>query len=85
MHEEKRRRLEAKGWQVGDAEEFLELTPEESTYIELKLRLADGLKQRRLSRRLTQVQVARLVRFLVEKGHYVTGQVIRIDGGRSLV
>lgn len=29
--------------------------------------------------------VARAVRFLVEEGHYVTGQVWMIDGGRSLV
>ncbi len=30
-------------------------------------------------------EVARLVRFLVEEGDYITGQIIPIDGGRSLV
>ncbi len=29
-------------------------------------------------------EVARLVRFLVESADYVTGQIIRIDGGRSI-
>ncbi|MEK6800062.1 MAG: SDR family oxidoreductase [Planctomycetota bacterium] len=32
----------------------------------------------------TPEEVAALVRFLVEHGHYVTGQVIPIDGGRSI-
>lgn len=30
-------------------------------------------------------EIARLVRFLVESGDYMTGQVIALDGGRSLV
>lgn len=30
-------------------------------------------------------EVARLVRFLAEEGDYITGQIIPIDGGRSLV
>lgn len=33
----------------------------------------------------TPEEVARLVRFLVESGDYMTGQVLSIDGGRSLV
>ncbi len=28
--------------------------------------------------------VAAMVRFLVEQGHYVTGQIINVDGGRSI-
>jgi pteridine reductase len=28
--------------------------------------------------------IARMVRFLVEQGDYITGQIIRVDGGRSL-
>jgi len=62
MRESKKRRLEKKGWKIGDAAEFLELTPEESAYIELKLKLAENLRKRRRRRRLTQVQVAKLVR-----------------------
>jgi predicted XRE-type DNA-binding protein len=62
MRESKRRRLEAKGWRVGDAAEFLSLSPEEAAYVELKLRLADRLKQRRRQRTLTQSGLARLVK-----------------------
>lgn len=37
-----------------------------------------------LKRAGTPDEVARLVRFLVESGDYITGQIIAIDGGRSL-
>ncbi len=62
MREEKRRRIEAKGWRVGSTRDFLGLSAEEAAYVELKLKLADGLRQRRRRRRLTQVELARKVR-----------------------
>ena len=62
MREDKKRRLEAKGWKVGSAKEFLQLTNEESAYIDLKMRLADGLRDRRQRNRLSQVQLARMLR-----------------------
>ena len=62
MRETKRKRLEAKGWKVGTAREFLDLSREEEAYIELRLRLALGLKRRRLRRRLTQTELAKAVR-----------------------
>ncbi len=62
MREEKKRRLEGKGWRVGGTTEFLGLSPEEAAYVELKLKLADGLRKRRRRRRLTQVELARKVR-----------------------
>jgi len=62
MREDKRRRLESKGWKVGSASEFLDLSPEEEAYVELRLRLAEGLKRRRIQRKLTQTEVARTVR-----------------------
>ena len=61
MNKAKRLRLEAKEWKVGTVEEFLELTPEESVYIELKLKLADGLAQRRQEQDLTQIQLAKRI------------------------
>ena len=61
MRENKRKRLEAKGWKVGTTKEFLDLTREEEAYIELRLKLAEGLKQRRVRRRLTQVDLAKAV------------------------
>jgi len=50
MREAKRKRLETKGWKIGSAKDFLNLTPEESTYIEMKLELADSLRKRRQNR-----------------------------------
>ena len=59
MREEKRRRLEARGWKVGTAREFLRLSPEEAAYIELKVRLAMGVREWRRRRNLTQADVAK--------------------------
>ena len=62
MRKAKQKRLEAKGWNVGNADEFLDLSPEESAYIEMKLELADSLRKRRQRRKLTQIQLARMVK-----------------------
>lgn len=59
MREEKRRRLETKGWKVGSAQEFLRLSTEEAAYIELKVRLAMGVREWRQRRRLTQAGLAK--------------------------
>jgi len=58
VEEAKRRRLESAGWRVGDAAQFLELTPEEATFVDLKLALADRLRELRKQQGLTQAQVA---------------------------
>jgi len=50
MRESKRKKLAAKSWKTGSAKEFLGLSPEEEAYIDLRLKLADGLKMRRHSR-----------------------------------
>lgn len=62
MREEKKKRLEAKGWKVGSAREFLQLTDEESAYIELKIRLAESLRERRQRHRLSQMDLARMLK-----------------------
>lgn len=61
MDKEKKARLEAHGWKVGSAEEFLGLTPEEAAYIELRLKLSDAVREYRKKRHLTQVQLAELL------------------------
>ena len=58
MRESKRKKLEGKGWAVGDAKDFLGLSPEEEAYIELRLKLADGLKARRKAHGVSQVALA---------------------------
>jgi transcriptional regulator with XRE-family HTH domain len=47
MDSKKQQRLEAKGWKVGDAGDFLDLTREESAIIEMRLALSRNLKERR--------------------------------------
>jgi len=59
VREERRRRLEAKGWTFGTAQEFLHLSDEEAAYIDLKARLAIGLRKRRRRRSLTQADLAK--------------------------
>jgi ribosome-binding protein aMBF1 (putative translation factor) len=62
MRESKRKRLESKGWKVGTAKEFLHLSDEEAAYVELRLRLAEGLKARRQARGVTQVEMAKSIK-----------------------
>jgi len=62
MRESKQRKLTSKGWRVGDAKDFLGLSASEEAYIDLRLRLADGLKSRRNSRGVTQTELAQTLR-----------------------
>ena len=62
MRESKRKKLADKGWKTAGTKEFLGLSAEEEAYIELRLKLADGLKKRRHSRGVTQAQLAHELR-----------------------
>src|SRR5687768_13253590 len=57
----KRRRLEAAGWRVGDASEFLDLTADESAFVEIKLALAQRVRELREEHNWTQAEFARRV------------------------
>jgi len=59
MEKSKRDRLAAAGWHSGNAADFLELSEEEAAFIELKLALADYLRDLRTRNSWTQSQVAR--------------------------
>ena len=61
MNNARKTKLKAKGWRTGSAADFLGLSPEESYFVVLKLRLADDLKLRRTKRRISQEQLAVLV------------------------
>ncbi len=61
MKPDKKNHLEEKGWRVGAAEDFLELTPDEAAMVELKLKLADAVKLLRKGKHLTQTQLATLM------------------------
>jgi DNA-binding XRE family transcriptional regulator len=58
MKKSKWAKLRKAGWKVGSAKDFLGLSDEESTLIEMKLALADNLRKRRLRHRLTQGELA---------------------------
>lgn len=58
----KRQRLEAAGWRVGDAADFLELSAEETAFIDMKLSLIKCLKQLRLSQNLSQESLAKKIK-----------------------
>ena len=62
MKAAKRKKLEASGWKIGSADEFLDLSPEEAAYVELKLSLSRSLRQRRSKENLSQVEFAKLVK-----------------------
>ena len=78
MRSEKRKRLEAAGWRVGDTAEFLGLTPEEEVYVEIRLRLAEGPKARRAKRGLTQHDVAKAV-------HSSQSRIAKMEAGDPTV
>jgi DNA-binding XRE family transcriptional regulator len=58
MEAAKKGRLKAAGWGTGSVAEFLELSPEESALIEIKVRLTELVKKARARRHLSQVALA---------------------------
>lgn len=77
MDEAKKRRLEEKGWKVGTVSEFLDLTPEETALIEIKLSLSRCLKERR-QRSMTQTELA-------EKLHSSQPRIAKAENGDASV
>lgn len=61
MKADKRRKLEAAGWRVGGAREFLDLTSSEAEFVEIKLALARKLRQIREQHHWTQAELAKKV------------------------
>ncbi len=62
MKKAKQKRLESKGWKVSSTKEFLNLSEEEEVYIELKLALSQSLKSRRQKNKLSQTELAKLIK-----------------------
>ena len=61
MNAARKKRLQMDGWAVGTTREFLKLSEEESAYIDIKLRLASKLSDRRKSLGITQVAMAKKI------------------------
>jgi predicted XRE-type DNA-binding protein len=77
MDDSKRKRLEAKGWKFGSVSEFLDLAPEETALIEIKLALSRYLKERRQDA-MTQAELA-------EKLHSSQPRVAKAENGDASV
>ena len=61
MKSAKKRKLEAAGWQIGNAGQLLGLSKQETELVELRLTLAQALRLRREARHLTQARLAKLI------------------------
>src|SRR5271166_1758727 len=61
MREGERKKFEAKAWRIGTPKEFLEMSDEEDSYVNLRLKLAEGLRARRQARGITQVGLAQAI------------------------
>jgi ribosome-binding protein aMBF1 (putative translation factor) len=59
MDTSKRNRLEAAGWKVGSTKDFLHLSNEEETLVELRVALGSSLRQQRTRKRLSQTELAK--------------------------
>jgi DNA-binding XRE family transcriptional regulator len=57
-----RKRPESKGFKVGSVQEFLDLSPEEAKYIELKVALGRKLQAYRKAKNFTQTEFARKIK-----------------------
>lgn len=62
MDDQKKARLEAAGFRVGSVEEFLEMSPEESAFIEVRLALSSALKRKREAKNLSQATLAKSIK-----------------------
>jgi len=56
-----KKKLERKGWKVGTAADFLDLSPEEEALVAIKMELVDALRQRRRKSDLTQAELAKRI------------------------
>ena len=77
MDPKTREKLEDKGWRVGTVSDFLELSPEESILVEIKLALSHSLKERRQAL-MTQSDLA-------EKIHSSQPRIANAENGDASV
>ena len=78
MNKSKIAKLKAAGFAVGNAEDFLALTPEEAGYVQLRLSLAKTLHNYRVKSHLTQAAFAKRV-------HSSQSRVAKMEAGDASV
>ena len=62
MRAQKRKRLAERGWKVSDPSDFLNLSPEEIDFVEIKLALSRQLREARKKKGVTQQKLAELLK-----------------------
>ena len=62
MNKTKIEKLNKMGWKVGSASDFLNLSAEESAYVELKASLSRYLHEKRVKKHWTQHQLAQKIK-----------------------
>lgn len=62
MDAAKKKKLEAAGWRVGSAAEFLGLSKDESALVDMRIALGRALRTRRAQLKLTQQELAKRLR-----------------------
>jgi DNA-binding XRE family transcriptional regulator len=58
MDANKRKRLGAAGWKIGNTAGFIGLSPEESALVDMRVALSRTLRERRVAAGLTQTELA---------------------------
>ncbi len=62
MDAKKLKKLKENGWGAGSVADFLDLSPEEMAYIDMRLTLARSLRAKRKKQRLSQAELARKIK-----------------------
>jgi len=73
-----RKKLEKAGWHIGDAKDFLGLSEEESTYLEIKIALTEALIRTRSQAGISQSELAKMM-------HSSQSRVAKMEAGDSSV
>ena len=62
MDSTKRKAIEAAGWKLGDAADFLEMSDEERQLLEARVKIALAVQRQRKSQRLSQKQLGAMLK-----------------------
>ena len=78
MDKKSQTKLQAAGWRVGDAQDFLELTEQELMLLQIKESLSQAVRTMRTRQKLTQTELAKRM-------HSSQARVARIEGADASV
>ena len=78
MDKKTQTKLQAAGWQLGDAQDFLQLTEQELMLLQIKESLSQAVRAMRTRQKLTQTELAKRM-------HSSQARVARIEGADASV